>query len=189
LKSTVWYIKVAALFCFVICLSGCSLQPSSKLNDAFIAQVNERLEDMQDVYDCAIQNKKPPIDRKKMICSGDSISDGSVQAQRIRNDAIDIIKQNIDRNYTTFIANLQNGHSTTEFVADLIDLATGAAIGVNQGKRSNQVLGVALTAFRGGRRSLNSNFFQNQAVPILINKMDDNRAKSYTLILKNKKIT
>lgn len=47
-------------------------------------------------------------------------------------------------------------------------------------------MGIALTAFRGGRRSSELNFYREQTVPILINKMDDGRAQVYATLLKKK---
>src|ERR1051325_2025225 len=50
-----------------------------------------------------------------------------------------------------------------------------------------QILGVALTAFRGGRRSADLNFYKEQTTPILINKMDGNRAEVRARILTREK--
>jgi hypothetical protein len=92
----------------------------------------------------------------------------------------------IDSNYNDFITRLQTRRSTTDFIADVIDLGLGAATGISKGERPNQILGIVLTAFRGGRRSAELNFYREQTTPILISKMDDNRAKVERIILEGK---
>jgi hypothetical protein len=82
-----------------------------------------------------------------------------------------------------FITALQSGRDRDNFVADLVELGTSAAIGITNGERPLQILGVALTAFRGGRRSADLNFYKEQATPVLISKMDGNRAKVRATIL------
>jgi hypothetical protein len=103
-------------------------------------------------------------------------TDATGMAQRIRNDAIDDVLAVIDDNYTDYISNIERRRSSTAFILDVIDLGTGAAIGVTKGERPNQILGIGITAFRGGRRSAELTFYKQQTTPILITKMDDNRA-------------
>jgi len=97
------------------------------------------------------------------------------EKQRIRNDAIDDVLAVIDDNYTVYISNIEARRSSTDFLLDVIELGTGAATGIAKGERPNQILGIALTAFRGGRKSSELNFYKQQTTPILISKMDDNR--------------
>jgi hypothetical protein len=44
-------------------------------------------------------------------------------------------------------------------------------------------MGIALTAFRGGRKSAEINFFKEQTTAVLITKMDDGRAQVYAGML------
>ena len=64
-----------------------------------------------------------------------------------------------------------------------LGLGTAASIGITKGERPLQIIGVALTAFRGGRRSLDANLYKDQSTPILISKMDGNRARVRATIL------
>ena len=93
----------------------------------------------------------------------------------------------IDDAYGDFKNGLAAGRDRTNFVADLIDLGTSAAVGVTNGERPLQILGVALTAFRGGRRSADANFYKDQSTPILISKMNGNRARVRSLIVENQR--
>jgi hypothetical protein len=108
-------------------------------------------------------------------------------AKRARNEAIEEVLPYIDAAYMDFITDLQAGRDRTNFVADLIELGGSAAVGIVNGQRPLQIIGVALTAIRGGRRSADLNFYKEQSTPVLINKMDGNRAKVRATILTREK--
>lgn len=108
-------------------------------------------------------------------------------AKRARNEAIEEVLPYIDAAYIDFITDLQAGRDRTNFVADLIELGGSAAVGIVNGERPLQIIGVALTAIRGGRRSADLNFYKEQTTPVLINKMDGNRAKVRAIILTREK--
>lgn len=139
---------------------------------SLVTNVNHYLTDAQTKYNAALT-----ADR----------TDANKDAQRIRNDAIDDALAVIDDNYTDYIRNIQAHRSTGDFLLDVIELGTGAATGITKGERPNQILGIALTAFRGGRSSRELNFYQQQTTPILITKMDDNRSKILAILLDKKK--
>jgi hypothetical protein len=101
----------------------------------------------------------------------------------IRNQFIEDALPFIDEVYEQFITDIQAGRDRGNFVADLVELGTSAAVGITNGERPLQILGIALTAFRGGRRSADLNFYKEQTTPVLINKMDGNRAKVRAVIL------
>jgi hypothetical protein len=104
-------------------------------------------------------------------------------AKRARNEAIEEVLPYIDAAYMDFITDLQAGRDRTNFVADLVELGGSAAVGIVNGERPLQIIGVALTAIRGGRRSADLNFYKEQTTPVLINKMDGNRARVRATIL------
>lgn len=104
-------------------------------------------------------------------------------AKRARNEAIEEVLPYIDAAYMDFITDLQAGRDRTNFVADLIELGGSAAVGIVNGERPLQIIGVALTAIRGGRRSADLNFYKEQTTPVLISKMDGNRAEVRATIL------
>lgn len=103
-------------------------------------------------------------------------TDASGAAKQIRNDAIDDAVAVINDNYAGYISGIESRRSKADFLLDVIDLGAASATGIAKGERPNQILGIALTAFRGGRKSVELNFYKQQTTPILINKMDDNRA-------------
>ncbi|HEX8177713.1 MAG TPA: hypothetical protein VF543_21670 [Pyrinomonadaceae bacterium] len=149
--------------------TGCPQEPSKSFNNknSFVSNVNEYLAAAQGRYE---QNVKANPD----------------EAKRIRNDALEDAVAVINSNYTEYITRLNTRRSTADFIADVIELGTSATTGIVKGERPNQILGIALTAFRGGRRSSELNFYKEQTVPLLITKMDDNRAQIYALILTKK---
>jgi hypothetical protein len=104
-------------------------------------------------------------------------------AQLRRNELIEDALPYIDAAYMDFITDIQRGRDRDNFVADVIELGTTAAVGITNGQRPLHIIGIALTAFRGGRRSYDLNFYKEQTTPILINKMDGNRAKVRATIL------
>lgn len=109
------------------------------------------------------------------------------KAKTARNELLEEALPYIDDAYIDFITDIQRGRDRTNFVADVIELGTSAAVGITNGQRPLQILGIALTAFRGGRRSADLNFYKEQSTPVLILKMDGNRAKVRAVILTREK--
>ena len=120
-------------------------------------------------------------------CTG-SNPDGPARARIIRNDLLEMAIPYIDSAYIDFITDLQAGRDRTNFIADLVELGATAAVGITNGERTLQIMGVALTAFRGGRRSADLNFYKEQSTPVLITKMDGNRANVRATILAREKV-
>lgn len=181
--------------------TGCPNEPSKnfKGQDSLVSNVNDYLRHQQARYNCAVdegmsysgprnyqqqqQQRQQQSGRSALgQCSG-SLPEPLLVAKRIRNDAIEDAMAVIDSNYNDFINKLDTRRSRGEFIADVIELGAGAATGITKGERPNQILGIALTAFRGGRKSSELNFYKQQTTPILIAKMDDNRARIYAIIL------
>jgi hypothetical protein len=180
--------------------TGCPNEPSKnfKGQDSLVSNVNDYLRHQQARYNCAVeegrsytgprnyqqQQQQQQQARRSALgqCTG-NLNDPLLVAQRIRNDAIEDAIAVIDSNYNDFINKLDTRRSRIEFIADVIDLGAGAATGITKGERPNQILGIALTAFRGGRKSSELNFYKQQTTPILISKMDDNRSRVYAVIL------
>ncbi len=108
-------------------------------------------------------------------------------AKQARNETIDNILPYIDVAYADFVNDIARGRDRANFVADIIELGTSAAVGITKGERAIQILGIALTAFRGGRRSADLNFYKDQSTPILISKMDGNRARVHAMILQRER--
>ncbi len=163
------HLQISLLLCIVAFATGCPLEPSKNFNrkDSLVNSVNDRLKAYQTDYNTNV-TKDP------------------VEAQRQRNDALELSIAIIDDNYTDYIRTLDSRKAKIDFVADVIDLGTSAAVGITKGERPNQILGIALTAFRGGRNKAELEFYKQQTTPILISKMDGNRADVLGEILQKK---
>ncbi len=214
-------ISLFLLISMVVMLTGCpkklySTRPSTELEkNKLVNQINDFLKDRQMAYYCSINNVQvyynyasgkyscgSPFSPSPTssptstpIAIGIPTDENRELARRIRNEVIEKGVGAVDGVYNSFIDDLNTGRATTNFIADVIDLGVGATVGIAKGERALQILGVALTAFRGGRKSVDLNFYREQTVPILVNKMDDNRAKIYSEIIqkrdnnKNKPVT
>jgi hypothetical protein len=66
--------------------------------------------------------------------------------------------------------------SVGEFLADLIQIGGSTAVGIVNGERAIQVIGVALTGFSAGRKSADLNFYDEKTTSILIKRMDASRS-------------
>lgn len=146
----------------------------------FISRLNEYIRQAQHNYEC-YRFGPGHIDAQAKPCTG--FVQDLAKAKAVRNDVLENALPFIDAAYGEFVNDLQAGRDRTNFVADVVELGTTAAVGITNGERPLQILGVALTAFRGGRRSADLNFFREQTTPVLISKMDGNRARVRATIL------
>lgn len=189
-------ITLILLVCIVSIATGCPVKliktrPSTKFSQNQLSkQINDYLANRQLAYYCSLNNKQVGFNYTTIeySCGNGDVEPvvGQAMAKRIRNEAIENGIMGVNSVYAEFVDDLNTGRATSNFVADVVDLGLGAAIGISKGERPLQILGVALTAFRGGRRSVDVNFFKEQTMPILINKMDDNRSIVYASILLKK---
>lgn len=165
-------IQLVLLLCIVVFAAGCpKYKPSVnfKNKSSFVGKVNEHIEAKQVEY-LRVLGSDP------------------AKARTIRNELIEDALPYIDDGYTDFITDIEAGRDRTNFIADVVELGASSAVGIIKGsQRSIQIVGIALTAFRGGRRSADLNFYKEQTTPILINKMDGNRAKVRATILTREK--
>lgn len=115
-------------------------------------------------------------------------ANGKADARRIRDNIIDKSVGAINQLYDDFIIDLQTHRSRTNVLADLTELGLGTSIGITKGERPLRILGVLLTAFKGGRRSVDLNFYYEQTTPILIAKMDGVRDPILQRILEKKEL-
>jgi hypothetical protein len=165
-------IQLCFLVLTAVFATGCpKYSPKVDFNNksSLVNRINSRFADWQVQYRTA-------LDRKDYE-----------RAKTVRNELLEEALPYLDDAYIGFINDIQRGRDRGNFVADLVELGTSGAIGITKGERSIQILGVALTAFRGGRRSADLNFYKDTATPILISKMDGNRAKVRAVILTREK--
>src|SRR5215207_4421086 len=106
-------IQLYLLLGIVIFATGCPSGPSKDLNnkDNFANRMNIFLTEEQDKYYRLYRNNPPA-------------------AKKVRDDVIDRALAVIDGNYNDYITRLQTRRSTTDFIADVIDLGAGAATGI-----------------------------------------------------------
>lgn len=165
-------IQISLLLSVVVFATGCpkySPKVDFKNPNSLVARINEHIGTKRADYESALN------------------ANDTLRARRVRNELIEDALPYIDGAYIDFITDLQAGRDRNNFMLDLIELGTAASVGITKGERSLQIIGVALTAFRGGRRSLDANFYKDTATPILISKMDGNRAKVRATILTREK--
>jgi hypothetical protein len=165
-------IQISLLLSVVVFATGCpkySPKVDFKNPNTLVAKINAHIKAQNTLYMQARGNQPG-------------------EAKRIRNELIEGALPFIDGAYVDFITDIQAGRDRNNFLLDLVELGTAASVGITQGERSLQIIGVALTAFRGGRRSLDANFYKDQSTPILISKMDGNRAKVRLTILAREKL-
>ncbi len=97
-------------------------------------------------------------------------------AKSMRNQILDNSVGLIDSAYGAYIRNLRQKRSIGEFMADLLFLGGNTAVGIVNGERALQVLGVALTGASGARKSANINLFDEKTTNVLIKQMNASRS-------------
>jgi hypothetical protein len=178
-------LQLSVLIAVVAFATGCPNKPSKNFeSNELVNNINAYLGNVQREADCYARSRTYDFSSKS--CSSTSNPGGPAEAEIIRNQALDKALAVMDDNYSDFINNIETRRSRWGFIADVIDLGAGAATGIAKGERPNQILGIAITAFRGGRISSDINFYKQQTTPILISKMDDNRSKVQAVIITNK---
>src|ERR1700752_1917987 len=176
-------IKLSLLIGIVVFSTACpKYKPTVNFKNpgSFVAKLNDYLKGAQHNYEC-YRFGPNHVDAQGKPCTG--FTQDLNNAKAVRNEVLENALPFVDGAYEDFVTDLQAGRDRANFVADVIELSTTATIGITNGERPLQILGVALTAFRGGRRSADLNFYKEQTTPVLITKMDGNRAKVRTTIL------
>lgn len=182
-------IKFLLLLGVVMFSTACpKYRPAVDFKDpgSLISKLNTHLKDSYHTYEC-YRFGPTHIDAQGKSCGG-FVQDLD-KARAVRNEVLEDVLPYIDDAYFDFVTDLQAGRDRANFVADVIELGTTAAVGITNGERPLQILGVGLTAFRGGRRSADLNFFKEQTTPVLITKMDGNRATVRATILTREKMS
>ena len=185
-------IPICMFLCAVVPLGGCiAYRPKVNFSapSDFVLNLNKHFTVEQAKYLCYRDGKDYTPDAVGGVACGGPIADGPARAKLVRDEMLDGALPFIDDAYERFIEDMEKHRSRNDFLADVVELSTSAAIGFTNGQRPIKIMGIALTGFRGARRSGELNFFKEQTVPILINKMDDNRAKVHQSILEKKALS
>jgi len=106
-------------------------------------------------------------------------------ARRQRNRIVNRLKANIDANYHEFENQLFTGRATTNVLSDITELGATAAINITNGERAKNIIAVLLTGFKGGRKSVDENFFKERTTAVIISQMQASRAHIEAELLKN----
>lgn len=123
------------------------------------------------------------VDRLVKLAQGyDSAVDAGgaanlARAQIYRNELIYQVLQLIDDNYNQFENDLFVRRATSNVAGDLTELGIAAATGITNGERVKTVLAIALSAFKGGRKSIDMNFFRERTTEVIAMKMRASRAR------------
>jgi hypothetical protein len=131
------------------------------IRDTLIEGRLGRLKDLADKYDAAIDSGVPDPGRAKLY----------------RNELIYQAKQLMDANYNDFENDLFVRRASSNVLMDITELGVSVATGITNGERVKSILGVAQTAFKGGRRSVDLNFFRERTTEVLALKMRAARAR------------
>ena len=132
-------------------------------------------------YYCAIDGR---LDGETSACTGFIINDVA-EATKIRNRIIDRLKSAIDSNYHEFENQLFTGRATANVLFDIVDFGSGVATTITNGARAKSIISAALTGFKGGRKSIDENFFKERTTAVIISQMQASRAHIETDLLKN----
>ena len=158
-------IKLLLMFCLVAMATGCpktrTTMPSA-IRDKLIQREADQLVTLATNYDAA-------------IVSGTAADLG--KAQLYRNELMHLGIMLIDDNYNQFENDLFVKRASTSLAGDLTELGVAAATGITNGERVKTILAIALTGFKGGRKSIDVNFFRERSTEVLALKMRASRAR------------
>jgi len=98
-------------------------------------------------------------------------------AQVSRNELMHLGILLIDQNYNQFENDLFVKRATSNVIEDITELGLTAATGITNGERVKTILGIAATAFKGSRESIDTNFFRERSTEVIALKMRASRAK------------
>jgi len=176
-------LKICLFILTSIFATGCpkpQYRPTLSFEQGMVTKFNAMLKRQYREYEC-YRFGPSHVDFQGAACT--SYTQNLDNAKGVRNELIENALSYMDENYNNFVADIQAGRDRNNFLLDVVDLSTAATVGITKGERTLQILGVALTAFRGGRKSADANFYKDTSTPILISKMDGNRAKVRAVIV------
>ena len=158
-------LHLSVLIAIAVFATGC---PNTKtpmpgpLKDQLIKNRVGKLKDMADRYDTDVA-----------LGGADNLS----QAMTFRNEIIYEVLQLIDDNYNQFENDLFVKRATSNITGDMLELGIAAATGITNGERVKTILGIAATAVKGSRKSIDSNYFRERTTEVIAMKMRASRAK------------
>ena len=161
---------LAALLVVVAFATGCPQTRTpmpGPLKDQLIKNRVGKLVDLANKYDNAVETGGPQ---------------NLAKAQLYRNELVYQVLQLIDDNYNQFENDLFNSRATGNIAGDMLELGLSAATGITNGERVKTILGIALTAIKGTRKSIDSNYFRERTTEVIAMKMRASRARVLQVI-------
>jgi hypothetical protein len=155
--------KIASLVPILLCtflLTGCPDKPNkpSALSALITVEMSKFQADETD-YDNAI--KSGDLDK----------------ARRMRNRIVERLRNLIDNNYLDFEGTLAKRRNNENILFDTTELGAAVATTITNGERAKTIIAAALTAFKGGRKSIDQNVFRERTTEAIIAKMREARAE------------
>ena len=104
------------------------------------------------------------------------------RATRLRDAMIQRIRVEIEINYRQFELSLFSSRATFATGADWVELGLAGATTITGGEHAKTVLAGILTALKGGRLSVDKNWFREKTTETIISSMQAERSKKLLLI-------
>lgn len=143
----------------IMLLTGCPNSPDKPAAlTAFLTRERQNLEALEGQYNSAYE-------------AGDLET-----ARRRRNTITRNLMNLIDHNYNDFESHLARRRANDNILFDGIELGAAAATGITNGERAKNIISIGLTAFKGGRKSIDQNVFRERTTEAIISKMREARA-------------
>ncbi len=117
-----------------------------------------KFQDDYDAYEEAVRQDRPEV------------------AKTLRDGLIFKLKRNIDANYADFENNLFLGKASSNVLFDITEFGAVLAATITNGERAKTIISSALSAFKGGRKSIDINFFREKTTESLISTMRASRS-------------
>lgn len=179
-RSSRWLLRSIALVVFAI------LWPASSIAQKTPTEFKSRLDDKQLCGNRAQLTATEYCDFWKDYNTKRKSTDQTSQAQAkdSRNELIKYVRGHVDRFYEESTAKKKFNRNLLQSILDVLEVGAAVAIGITNGERAKEVIGIALGGLQAGRTALNRNFDLLQT-RVLINKMREDRAQILTRIVDN----
>lgn len=106
---------------------------------------------------------------------------GREKAKIIRNKLIFIAVEQVDTEFNNYRRKSRKRADLLQFIFDFLEVGASTAIAITNGERAKEVIGEALTGFKGARTDFTKDFRLAER-QILFNKMVSNRAQRLSAI-------
>jgi hypothetical protein len=141
------------------------------IKDKLIQNRVDQIVQLANDYDTAMNQNQPNLET----------------AQRKRDSLIFLCVALINDNYNSFEDDLFVGRARSNVAGDFLEISLTALTGFTNGERVKSILGIAATALKGTRKSVDANFFRERTTETIALKMRAARDRVRTDIYKGLK--